>query len=396
MRRVVLSFVVLTVFGLAVWALLPRPVVVDLGTVSPRTIEVAVEEEGEARIREVFTVSAAAGGKLYRISLHAGDEVQANKTVVALIGPAPPALLDSRQRAVAESSAAAAEAAVELAHALVAQAEASLEFKSSEADRSRVLYQKAAISKRQYDGVILEQKTAEAALDSALANLSVRQRELESARVFLLSDGADGVERCCVSLLAPVSGRILRVLTESEQVVLPGTPIVEIGDPGNLEIAVDILSRDAVRVRQGSDALITGWGGPPLAATVERIRPVAVTTVSALGIDEQRVEVILSLKGDTEDWTSLGHGFRVTARIVTWRGEAVLAIPVAALFRDGSDWATFVVRDGKARLQTLVTGERNDSDAQVLSGLAEGDRVILRPSDRIADGVAVRSNGAAE
>ena len=220
MRRLVLLLLVLTALGLGVWAFLPRPVDVEPGEVALRTIDVAIEEEGEARIREVFTISANMGGKLHRISLHAGDDVRANETDVALIGPAAPALHDARQRAVAE---------------------ASLEFKSAEADRSRLLYQKSAISRRQHDSVILEQKTAFAALDSARANLAVRERELESARAMLSSDETGGVERCCVELVAPVSGKVLRVLTEDEQVVLPGTPIIEIGDPGNMEVVVDIL-----------------------------------------------------------------------------------------------------------------------------------------------------------
>jgi HlyD family secretion protein len=396
MRRLLLLLLVLTALGLCVWAFLPRPVDVEAGEIALRTIEVAIEEEGEARIREVFTVSANAGGKLHRISLHAGDDVRANETVVALIGPAAPALLDARQRAVAEAAAAAAEASIQLAHALLAQAEASLEFKTSEADRSRLLYQKSAISRRQLDSVILEQKTALAALDSARANLAVRERELESARAMLSSDETGGVDRCCVELVAPVSGKVLRVLTEDEQVVLPATPILEIGDPANMEIVVDILSRDAVRVHEGRDALITGWGGPPIPAKVERVEPSAVTRVSALGIDEQRVEVILALAGDDTARKLLGHGFRVIARIVTWRGEEVLSIPVGALFRDGSDWATFVIRDGRARLQILQIGERNEAFAQVLSGLENGDRVILHPDDRIADGIPVRPAGGAD
>jgi HlyD family secretion protein len=170
---------------------------------------------------------------------------------------------------------------------------------------------------------------------------------------------------------------------------LPGTPLLEIGNPGNLEVVADLLSRDAVRISEGSAAVITGWGGPPLSAQVARIEPSARTKVSALGIDEQRVEVVLNLLGDPKDWQGLGHGFRVIARISLWRGDGVLSIPVGALFRDGSDWATYVVRDGRAQLQTIRLGERNDELAQVLSGVQAGDTVILHPSDRISDGIAV-------
>lgn len=389
MRRLISALAALIVLGGVVWAFLPRPVEVEVATIDRRTIEVAVEEEGEARIRDVFTVSATIGGKLKRISLHAGDAVFAQRTVVAVIGPAAPALLDSRARSVAEATRSAAQSAVDLARAQVAQAEAALEFKTSEADRSQALFDKAAISRRLLDGAVLERKTAQAALDSAKANLAVRERELESAAAMLSTPAANGAETCCIELIAPVSGRVLRVVSENEQIVQPGTPILEIGNMGDLEIVVDLLSRDAVRIKVGSEARITGWGGAPIAARVERIEPSATTRVSALGIDEQRVKVILNLRGDPKDWQLLGHGFRVVAAITLWKGEAVLAAPVGALIRDGSDWACFVLRDGRARLQIISLGERNEEFAQVLTGLQAGDQVIVHPSDVIAEGTAV-------
>ncbi len=389
MRRLIYTIAVLALLAGVVWAFMPRPVDVEIAEVMPRTIEVAVTEEGEARIREVFTISATIGGKLRRINLHAGDPVFAQKTVVATIGPAAPALLDSRARSVAEATKSAAQSAVDLAAAQVAQAEAALEFRTSEAGRSRALYERAAISKRLLDAAVLEQRTAQAALDSAKANLAVRERELQSAEAVLGTGDPFGAEACCVDIIAPVSGRVLRVLTENEQVVQPGAPIMEIGNPGDLEIVVDLLSRDAVRVRKGSEARITGWGGAPIAATVKRIEPSAKTKVSALGIDEQRVTVILNLRGNPNDWRLLGHGFRVIAHINTWKGNNVLSIPVGALFRDGSDWATYVVQDGRARLQIITLGERNESFAQVLSGVDAGDQVIIHPSDLVAEGTAV-------
>jgi HlyD family secretion protein len=390
MRRLIPAAALLILIGFLVWAFLPRPVDVDLAEVAPRTLEVVVEEEGEARIREVFTVSATMAGKLQRISLHAGDSVTEAETVVALIGPAAPLLLDSRSRAVAEASAAAAQAAMDLARAQLAQAEATQEFMTSEANRAIALYERGAISQRAYDNAVRERKTAQAAVSSAIANLAVREKELESALAVLRPDSTSAAARCCVEIVAPVSGRVLRVLTESEQVVQPGTPILEIGDPGNLEIVVELLSRDAVRVKEGALATIAGWGGAPVAAVVERVEPSAVTKISALGIDEQRVKVILALTDPAEAWSQLGHGFRVIARIALWRADGVLTIPVGALFRDGADWATYVLRDGRASLQHIELGERNDSFAQVLSGLQPGDRVIQHPSDLVADGVSVK------
>lgn len=388
MRRLIPIAAVLAVLAFLVWAFLPRAVEVELADVVPRPLEVVVEEEGEARIREVFTVSATIAGKLQRIGLHAGDGVSEGEPV-ASIGPAAPVLLDSRARAVAEAAAAAAQAATELARAQLAQAEASRDFAQGEANRAVALFQKGAMSARAHDTAIREQRTAEAAVASAVANLAVREKELESALAMLRPDAPGNGSSCCVDILAPVSGKVLRVLTESEQVVQPGTPILELGDPGNLEIVVELLSRDAVRVAEGAAATVSGWGGPSVAAQVERVEPSAVTRVSALGIDEQRVTVVLRLTGAPDDWQGLGHGFRVIARIALWREEGVLTIPVGALFRDGPDWATYVVRDRRAEVQRIVLGERNEDYAQVLEGLAAGDRVILHPSDQVVPGVSV-------
>lgn len=388
MRRLIPIAAVLAVLAFLVWAFLPRAVEVELADVVPRPLEVVVEEEGEARIREVFTVSATIAGKLQRIGLHAGDEVSEGEPV-ASIGPAAPVLLDSRARAVAEAAAAAAQAATELARAQLAQAEASRDFAQGEANRAVALFQKGAMSARAHDTAIREQRTAEAAVASAVANLAVREKELESALAMLRPDAPGNGSSCCVDILAPVSGKVLRVLTESEQVVQPGTPILELGDPGNLEIVVELLSRDAVRVAEGAAATVSGWGGPSVAAQVERVEPSAVTRVSALGIDEQRVTVVLRLTGAPDAWQGLGHGFRVIARIALWREEGVLTIPLGALFRDGPDWATYVVRDRRAEVQRIVLGERNEDYAQVLEGLAAGDRVILHPSDQVVPGVSV-------
>lgn len=388
MRRLIPLAAALAVLAFLVWAFLPRPVEVELGEVASRPLEIAVEEEGEARIREVFTVSATIAGKLQRIGLHAGDVVREGEPV-ASIGPAAPVLLDSRSRAVAEATAAAAQAATDLARAQLSEAEASRDFAASEANRAAALFEKGAVSERTHDSAVRERKTAEAAVESALANLAVREKELESALAVLRQDGG-GQGACCVDILAPVSGKVLRVLTESEQVVQTGTPILELGDPAKLEVVVELLSRDAVRVAPGARATISGWGGATLAATVERVEPSAVTRVSALGIEEQRVTVILALDGPAD---GLGHGFRVIARIVLWRQDGVRTIPVGALFRDGRDWATYVVRDGRAALQRISLGERNEDFAQVLDGVQEGEQVILHPSDQVADGGKVVAAG---
>jgi HlyD family secretion protein len=303
MRRLIPIAAALAVLAFLVWAFLPRPVEVDLAEVAPRTLEVSVEEEGEAKIREVFTVSATITGKLQRIGLHAGDVV-AEGQVVASIGPAAPVLLDSRSRAVAEATAAAAQAATDLARAQLAQAEATLDFMPP--PRRTGLSHCSRRGQCRSGPMTLrsaEQKTAEAVVSSAVANLAVREKGAgKRAWRCCAWMGSGLATSCCVEMLAPVSGRVLRVLTESEQVVQPGTPILELGDPGKLEIVVDLLSHDAVRVAEGATATVTGWGGAPIAAMVERVEPSAVTRVSALGIEEQRVTVVLRLTGAPEDW----------------------------------------------------------------------------------------------
>lgn len=388
-RLLVLLSVALVLAALVVWAFLPRPVGVELAQVAPRPLAVTVEEEGQARIREVFTVSAPISGQLHRISLHAGDAVEADVSVVARISPAAPALLDARARAVAEAAEAAAQAAVDLARAAVAQAEAERDYARTEAERAQALFDRAALSRALLDGALLRQRTAEAAVQSAAASLAVRERELDSARAVLAVGTASGADTCCIDITAPVSGQILRVLSEDAQVVASGTPLLEIGNPGNLEVEVELLSRDATRVHPGAAARITSWGGEPIAAQVERVEPAASTKVSALGIEEQRVKVVLGLSGDPATWAALGHGFRVIAQIEVWRGEAVPSLPVGALFRDGSAWATFVAEDGRARLRRITLGERNEDFVQVLGGVAEGEMVILHPGDTIADGTLV-------
>ncbi len=386
MRRFLPPFLVaLTVVAGLVWAFWPRPLTVEVARVARRPLAVQIEEEGTARISEVFTVSAPIGGKLTRISLDPGDPVMARETVVAQIGPVVAALLDDRARAVAQAGLDAAKAAVDLARAQLVQAEATRDFARIEAERARALFARQAVSQQARDAAALAERSAEAGLASAVANLAVRERERDSAQA-VLAGGAEGAPGgCCLRLTAPVSGRVLRVLTEDEQVVQPGTPLIEIGNPGKLEITVDLLSRDAVRLVPGALAEIADWGGPPLAARVERVDPAAETRVSALGIEEQRVEVILRLSGPRSDWQGLGHGFRVVARIDVWQAEDVLTVPVGALFRDGSDWATFVAQDGRAALRRLRLGERNATHAQVLDGLAEGERAIMHPPDTLAE-----------
>ena len=376
------------VVALLVWAFLPDVPIVETAPVTRGDLTVRIEAEGVARVREVVVLSAPISGLLQRIAVHPGDTVQAGQTV-ARIGPVAPALLDARARAVAHATAAAAAAAVDLARSQLDEAEAALDYATTEANRARALFTRAALSQRVLDDAILAERTAAAAAASARATLSVRERERDSAQAVLDGGMAGADPPCCLDVRAPTDGRILRVVTEDEQVVQAGTPILEIGDLSDLEIVADVLSRDAVRMVEGADAIITDWGGPDFIARVERVEPGATTRVSALGIEEQRVEVRLSIQDAPP--TGLGHGFRVTARISVWQGDGVRLVPVAALFRDGPDWAIFEVVRNRAILRKVDIGQRTDTLAEVLSGLEDGAIVILHPDDAIEDGARVAS-----
>ena len=379
--------------GAFVWAGWPRPVAVETATIGRATLEVTVEDEGLTRIREVYTVSAPTTAKLQRSPLTVGDAVTAGETVVARFTPVDPSLLDARAHRVGQASVDAGLAAVVLAEAQAAQAGSQLDFARSELKRAEDLAAHRTIAERALEKARLDVATAEAALASAVATVEVRRQELTSARAQLIEAGAAGGSRgpCCVELTAPVGGRVLKIHVESEQVVAAGAPLVDVGDPDDLEIAVDLLSRDAVRVVPGATARIDAWGGASLSARVRRIEPIGVTKVSALGIEEQRVKVVLDFVDPPATRARLGHGYRVVPRIVVWRGEDVPTVPIAALFRDGDAWAVFTETDGRARTRRIEIGERTPRAARLIAGLAEGERVILHAPETVRDGVAIRA-----
>jgi HlyD family secretion protein len=394
-RLVSIAVVILLVAG-AAWALWPRPVAVEVVQIARGDLTVTIEEEGVSRIGEVFRVTAPVAGRLVRVAMHAGDPVKAGQTV-ASIEPAPPGLLDERSRLIAEAAVEAAEASVQLAEAGLAQAVAQSSYAESEAKRTSALAERGLVSTQIEEQSALAVATAGRNVDVARATLAMRQQELASARATLL-EGADSsaAGRCCANVASPATGQILAVLTESEQAVQPGTPLLDLGDPTNMEIAVDVLSSDAVRISPGAPARIEGWGGEVLQARVSRISPMATTKVSALGIEEQRTEVVLNLLDPPQSWSRLGHGFRVVAYIVVWAGSDLTVVPIGALFRNGDEWAVFTVADGKAKRTTITIGQRNSTYAEVITGLEPGDLVISHPGDTVADGVSVAGYGTPE
>lgn len=375
------------------WAFRPQPVPVDLTNVSRGPLVVTVNEEAETRIRDVFVLSAPVAGRLRRIEFDVGDEVFAGKSIVAQIEPVDPSFLDVRTETQAQAAVQAAESALLLSKAELQEAAAELEFAAGELRRAERLIESETISERALDDARRLFKIRSATVDTAQAAVNMRQFELAEANARLVSPAETQGEQddCqCITITAPVSGRILRLFHESEVVVPAGDPLVEIGDPGSLEIVADLLSSDAVRVEAGQDVIIDDWGGPmPLSGRVRRVEPFGFTKVSALGIEEQRVNTIIDITDPPETWHRLGHGYQVDARIVLWRGDDVLKVSLTALFRDGPDWVVFVEEDGVARYRQVELGQSNGLEAEIVSGLATGDRVLLNPSDRVLDGVAI-------
>jgi HlyD family secretion protein len=393
-RTLILATIGALVAAVLVYAFLPQPVPADLAEVSRGALRVTVDDEGRTRVKEVYVVSAPVAGRVLRIDRHVGDPVTAGETVLATIQPTAPTFLDLRGKRQAEAAVHAAEAALQLAEAELVRAQAELEFARSGLARARKLASGDTISQKALDNAKRDFKTSEAAVAAAEATLRVKSFDLETARASLIEPGSEVTtgpgENCCVSVRAPVDGCVLRLVQESEAVIAAGAPLVEIGDPRDLEVVVDLLSRDAVRIREGAEVAIDEWGGDAVVkGRVRRIEPTGFTKVSALGIEEQRVNVIIDFTDPPERWQSLGHGYRVEAHIVVWQTEDTLRVPVSALFRHGERWAVFVVVEERARLREVVVGHRNSLAAEVLEGLEPGERVVLYPSDRIFDGVAV-------
>jgi HlyD family secretion protein len=290
----------------------------------------------------------------------------------------------------------AAQAAVKLSGAQLDRAIAAQKVAQADYERAKRLADAGTISSSAFDQAAATYETANAAIEEARAQLTLRRSELSSANARLIEPspraaGAEGDDACCLTVYAPVTGVVLKVISESEQVVAAGTPLVEIGNPHEMEVVVPLLSTDAAAIAPGTPATIDGWGGPALSAKVKSVDPAAYTKTSALGIEEQRVDVTLDLTDPYDMRERLGHGFRVRVHLATWSSDAVLRVPLAALFREGSDWAVYRVVDGRAALTKVTIDHRNTSHAEVTGGLSAGDTVVLHPSDTISDGTLIES-----
>ena len=400
-KRVVSIVVVGLIAAGLIWFAWPRPLPVDLATVVKGPIEVTADDDGKTHVRHIYTVSAPVAGKVLRIShpkgeqgpsLHVGDKVMANETVVALMQPTPPSFIDIRSRDQLEAEVIAADAAIQQQEAEVRRLQAALDFSRTEFERAKTLSRTQTISAQAFDKAKFDVDTNEAALASANAQIDVR-RSLRASLAARLIDptntSASAEPACCVRVLAPASGQVLKIIQDSEAVVLPGAPLVDIGDPLDLEVVADLLSTDAVQIRVGAPVRIDGWGGPTIKGRVVRVDPAGFLKVSALGIEEQRVRVTIDFADPSEAWSQLGHDYRVIVHVVISGADDALTVPISALFRRDDDWAVFAVEDGRAKTTVVKIGHRNNRVAEVLSGLAAGDWVVVHPSDRIADGVRV-------
>ena len=377
-----------------VWAFWPEPVPVDMAEARAAPMEVTVSAEGVTRVRDPFIVTAPRSGQALSSPVEVGETVLRDQTVIALIQPAEPAFLDARARAQAEAAVTEAEAGVRMARSNLEAARAELTFADNQLARNRELAARGAIPQRMLEDSQQAVETRRAAVEAAESELSLREATLARAQAQLLDPNGRGgiIERtdCCVELRAPRSGSVLSVEQTSPRIVQAGEPLLTIGDLGDLEIEVDLLTADAVRLATGARAMIERWGGEgTLAAEVRRIEPRGFTRVSALGIEEQRVRVQLDFTEPPEGRLGLGDAYRVFVRIVLWEEDAVLQVPVSALFRSGADWAVYTVEEGIARLRPVEIGQRTQTEAQILSGLAEGDVVVAYPGDRIEDGTRV-------
>jgi HlyD family secretion protein len=387
--RLLLVGAALAVAAVIAWLMIyTPPVPVDVATVDRGDVEVTVGDDGIARVREVYAVAAPIAGRLFRVDVEPGDRVLAGRTVLGRLAPVDPGFLDQRSRGAAEAHAREAGARLAAARAESLRAASALALAEREHERVASLAERGIAARAALDRARATRDEAQAMLAAARATVEMARNAEAEARAQLaapLATGGGGT----IAVRAPVSGTVLRVMQESEAVVPAGTQLVEIGDPASdLEIVTDLLSTEAVRVRPGARARIEEWGGDrPLAATVRRVEPLGILKISALGVEEQRVNVRLDLVGDPSSWSRLGHGYRVEVKIVTGEARGAVRVPASALFRQGTSWAVFVADAGRARLRPVEVGLMNERHAEVRRGLAPGQSVVLFPSEAVADGV---------
>ncbi len=378
--------------ALLAWGLRPDPVPVDLAEVMQGEMILTVNADGKTRIRDVYEVSSPIAGRAQRSPVAVGDRVIAGKTVVAVVQPVAPALLDTRSRASAVAAVAEAEAALRVAMSQVRQAEEELAHATSQFVRTAELADRGIAAQSRLEDATQLRAIREASVEAARSNQAMAEGALARARATLIEPDPENLANgaCCIELHAPTDGVVLSIASISERPVNTGTPLLTLGRRDDLEIVADLLSSDAVRIAPGSLAIIERWGGDwPLEGILRKIEPSANTKISALGIEEQRVDVVFDLLSPPAQRPGLGDGFAVFVRVVEWRGDNVLQVPLSALFREDGDWHVFKVQEGFAERVPVTIGRRNSNAAQILSGLSPGDLVITHPGDRVQNGVEI-------
>ncbi len=404
-RRLITILFVAGVVGAIVYGLMPTPVEVDMATIGQGSIRVTVDQDGKTRIREKYVVSAPLAGRLQRIELEPGDEVRAGETLLASIEPRDPELLDARSIAQAEARVKAADAAVQKMEPLLDEAQAAQEFAESELQRVRKARTKSprSISASEIESKLLAYRTRTALLRTTKHNREIANFELDQARAALIhsrpladNDASESAETNSngwnFHIHSPIDGRVLRVFQESTAVVGSGTSLLELGDPTDLEVEIDVLSRDAVKIVPGALVLLEHWGGEKtLQGRVRLVEPSAFTKISTLGVEEQRVNAIVDLVDPPQDRSALGDGFRVEARIIVSEATDVVKTPTSALFRVDDEWAVFRVVASVARQTVVKLGMQNGLEAEVVEGLSAGDHVVVHPGDDVAEGTTVKA-----
>ncbi|MDC0934738.1 efflux transporter periplasmic adaptor subunit [Pirellulales bacterium] len=385
----------LLIAALIFYGFRPVPIDVDLAPVSRGAIEVTVDDDGETRIREKYVISAPVTGKLLRIQIHPGDVIEQGVTELARIQPKDPALLDARTRSEFEARLLASEAAFQQAKATLKRAGEALELADHEYSRASSLAPNKTISQSEFDVAEHGQRMAQADVRSAGFAVKVAEYDLQHARAAASRYDAEDLATppSVLRLISPINGRVLRVFQEDSCIVAPGTRLIEIGDIQDLELEIDVLSTDAVRIEPGHIVYVDHWGGShPLEGVVRTVEPSAFLKVSALGVEEKRVNVIADFVAPWSSRKALGDGFRIEARIVVASTPTEgLKVPAGALFREAGSWKTYSVVDGRAKLTSIEVGETNGLETEIKSGLSEGELVVLHPADEIQAGVRVGS-----
>lgn len=390
MNKILLALLAGAIVALLVWSFIPKPVTVQTAEVTSGAFQQVIEEDGKTRVRDRYVVSAPLSGKVQRIALKAGDIVEKDQ-VVAGIAPNAPALLDARAVQELTERVGAADAAKSRASADVARAQATLEKTNADLARVKKLAGSGFVSATHLEQIELERKVNERGLEAARQAVHVADHDLATARAALLQTRSGSASGRLWDVQSPVPGSVLKVVQESEGVVPLGAPLLEIGNPADMEIVVDVLSSDAVQIKPGAAVQIEGWGKPePLQARVRRVEPSAFTKISALGVEEQRVNVVIDITSPPAQWQGLSDGYRIDARVVVFSAGNAVKVPVSALFRKDSQWAVFVAADGRAQERTVQIIRRSGLEAMVEKGLHPGEKVIIYPGDAVKDGKRIK------